>query len=204
MKLCIVGNGPSAKGHGAEIDACDFVVRIKAFWENAAVNAGQRVDAVAWLGTEEAKWKKHGPDGFDHWRTWCSEQYIVNGGGWPARKVFFETFAEGKITHRLSGQLHLRVKRSTLKDPSTGIIAIAMALDILEPAELLLYGFDGTLPTLPNYHDARRAPEIPKKGEQYPHDQLREKRVIAGLLNGKWLGEPSTVKLIWPDMPDLK
>ena len=50
MRVCVVGNGPSAQGKGEIIDAADFVVRIKAFWCHGAEDAGSKIDALAWYG----------------------------------------------------------------------------------------------------------------------------------------------------------
>lgn len=42
--VAIVGNGPTAAGKGPEIDACDFVVRIKSFWMHGADDAGTGIN----------------------------------------------------------------------------------------------------------------------------------------------------------------
>ena len=50
MRLCIVGNGPTAASKGDLIDSADFVARIKAWWAHAAADSGTRCDATAWYG----------------------------------------------------------------------------------------------------------------------------------------------------------
>ena len=50
MQVAIVGNGPTANGKGNEIDAADFVVRLKAFWAHGPVDAGRHLDALCWYG----------------------------------------------------------------------------------------------------------------------------------------------------------
>lgn len=53
-KVAVIGQGESARGLGREIDACDFIVRLRAYWYNGAKDAGRKVDAVAWFGSNLA------------------------------------------------------------------------------------------------------------------------------------------------------
>ena len=201
MRVCIVGNGPSAEGHGAEIDACDFVIRIKAFWAFGAENAGERLDAVAWFGTQEEVWREGPVLTCNHWRTWSDEQYVFNCNGWPARRVFFEYWTQqtAESIVRLPHPVWERLAIWLGSHPSTGIVAVAMALHFLDVSELVLYGFDSTTLDRPNFHDAR-PPENP---EINVHDTLEEKRAIARIATGRWLNASTTVKLTWPDKPEM-
>ena len=197
MRVCIVGNGPSAEGHGAEIDACDFVVRIKAFWVYGAENVGQRCDAVATYGDWRA-WRQQPPFSGEYWISQTLKQIEENSVGWE-RLAFISRIANLQPLRWLPQPMWDSLLQQIGSHPSTGIVAVCMGLAIIQPDELLLYGFDGTTPDKPNYHDARR----PNPNDPHAHDQLAEKRAIAELLDGQWMGEPSRVKLTWPDMPDM-
>ncbi len=208
--MCIVGNGPSAEGRGREIDGCDFVVRVNAWWRYAAEDAGSRIDAVAWFGADQDLWSRAPKLACEHWRTWCLEQYESV----PGRREYFDKVAAGRKVYPLCDADWKAVHDYLHRHPSTGFIAIAMAINRWPHCELYLYGFDSTTPDRPNYWDARGRP-----GSSTPHDMVREKRAIAGLIPGRrvkwinrtgqrcnsssprWLGQPSTVKLIWSNAP---
>ncbi len=203
MKVCIVGNGPSAEGHGPEIDASDFIVRMKAFWLFGAVDSGERCDAWAWFGETDPRRAEAVPEADidnvgarEHWFTQCNLQIPETK---RYRLELAQRFSDVARWRQISDTLWKRMRAHLGRFPSTGITAVAMAIDLLPVDELLLFGFDGTTPDKPNYHDARR----PNPNDPHAHDQLAEKRAIAELLDGQWLGEPSKVKLIWPDMPEL-
>lgn len=195
MRVCVVGNGPSAEGRGHEIDACDFVVRVKAWWANGAVDAGQRCDAHAHYGW--GRWddrpKLHG----EHWFTQTISQVRQNPEGWD-RLAFFVNRATFEAVRFAPDKLWDAAFKRLGKHPSTGFMTVGMAMEIVKPTAIVLYGFDGTTPDRPNYDDARGPADT-----KCSHDQLAEKRAIADLHNGTWLGQPSTVDLEWPDMPDL-
>lgn len=196
MKLCVVGNGPSAKGHGAEIDACDFVVRIKAWWENGAEDAGSRCDALAHYGLCPGGSVLPRPTG-EHWITQTVAHIEGHDDGWD-RLDYINRVANHRPIRWLTTEAWWRLQRHIKSDPTTGIIAVFIGLIVAQPAELLLYGFDSTTTDRPNFWDARETTE-----RKSPHDVLAEKRIIAKIANGKWLGKPTETKLIWPDMPEL-
>lgn len=201
MKLCIVGQGPSAKGRGREIDACDFVVRMKAFWLHGAENAGEKISAWAWFGDKEWPGDAVGPSSqCEHWLTHCKVQ-IATALKVGQKRVQRAKEAAGRAGYRqLSDRLWTRARVHLDRHPSTGFIAVCMGMDRFHRPDLVLYGFDSTGPQRPNYWDARRPPEPDCK---HHHHVLAEKRAIAEIRNGMWLGAPTTATLTWPDMPDI-
>lgn len=211
MKLCIVGQGPSAKGRGREIDACDFVVRMKAFWAYGAEDAGDKISAWAWYGYAGPKGDavpkeaiaSRVPGGTEHWFTHCRYQVISNPNSHPARldNAIFAT--EGDSFHQLSDDLWRRAEQNLGYHPSTGFVAICMGLDRFPDAELVLYGFDSTTPDRSNYWDARGGLG-PGDEPNLPHRVDLEKRAIAEIRDGTWLGLPTAATLTWPDMPEMK
>lgn len=193
MRIAVIGNGPSAKGLGAEIDACDFVVRtgqcINAFKEN---EAGTKLSAWAWPGYP--KMNRYVPKG-KGWQMW-----VTCPAEWHKGEVRMPNVARIANQHKLNVQVlnlneytKVRVACKALsgKDlpPTTGILAIHMAL-MKKPAELLLAGFDCTIPTQPGfcYADGRKGLSVKL------HDYTAEKVLTGHLLEGKWLGaEVATV-----------
>ncbi|MHC4867290.1 MAG: hypothetical protein ACYTEX_24720 [Planctomycetota bacterium] len=203
MRLCIVGQGPSAEGKYEEIDSCDFVVRIKSFWKHGADRAGRRLDALAsygdWGGWKDAPSWVTGGD-HEYWLT----QTVLQIKGHPnetawQRLEFVSQRLKLRCMRWLPVDLWRRAEGRLGSHPSTGFVSVCMAMEIKRPDELVLYGFDSTLPGRPNYGDARH----PDPNDRHSHDVLEEKRAIAEILRGTWLGKPTSTKLIWPDMPDL-
>lgn len=198
VRICIVGQGPTAEGHGAEIDACDIVVRLKNYWRCGADNAGGKVDVVAHYGDGWANPPKAAGMA-EQWFTQTPRQLQLKG-------------KEGELRLRLLVEhLHLGTMRWATEElwckvagylwgqhPSTGMMAVAMALDLHPDCELVLYGYDSTTPDKPNFWDAKQLTE-----KKAPHDVLAEKRAIAEILCGCWLGFPTKATLCWPQMPEL-
>lgn len=209
MKLCIVGQGPSAKGRGREIDACDFVVRMKAFWAYGAEDAGDKISAWAWYGYAGPKGDavpkeaiaSRVPGGTEHWFTHCRQQVIDNLKTHPARFDDAIYASGGDPFHQLPDDLWGRAEQYLDRHPSTGFVAICMALDRFPDAELVLYGFDSITPARPNFWDARGG--VRHEGK-LPHRVDLEKRAIAEIRDGTWLGRPTAATLTWPDMPEMK
>lgn len=203
MKICVVGNGPSAKGHGAEIDACDFVVRIKAFWDFGAVDTGSKVNAIAWFGAQRKAWwdrdLSNGVPPCEHWRNWCNKQYEESPLPWMRAKAFFDYITCGLSVATVSECQWMRAVRYLDRHPSTGFVAIVMVLDRWPTCKLLLTGFDATIAGRRDYYDARHR----KHSDPIIHDMVAEKRAIAELFDGTWLGEPSEASLTWLDMPEI-
>jgi hypothetical protein len=205
MKVCIVGNGPSAKGRGREIDACDFVVRMKAFWLYGAEDAGEKIDAWAWYGHTGTAGdgvpvkdiSSQIPRHIEHWFTRCDQQAAWLGDDGQLRVRKAKNVASRDVFHQLTDQLWSRANEYLYYHPSTGFVTLAMALHRWPDAAVVLYGFDSTTPERPNYYDAR--PPVNTVG--YTHHVLTEKRAIAEIHNGTWLGKPTAATLTWPDMP---
>ena len=84
--------------------------------------------------------------------------------------------------------------------PTTGFTALDMALRILNPELIKLYGFDATVEGKPGWGDAREVIKwLPSAGG---HDMLAEKQAIAALRDtGVWLGKPCDTKIVWPGAP---
>lgn len=198
MKLCIVANGPSAEGHGREIDACDFVVRMKKYWKAGAKNAGRTIHAWATRGNLDAYQEQR--ENVEHWYVLqCSffanrgqekfkqEMLDMNNRG-RGRRILWAARADYEELHNYLG-----------KSPSTATVVIYMALQVFPACELVLYGFDSTTPDRPRYKDARPS------GDNTPntlHDFVAEKRAVAEIHKGTWLGKPTAATLTWPDMPE--
>jgi len=205
MRVCIVGNGPSAEGKGREIDACDFVVRMKAYWAHGAADAGTKTNAVAWFGYHGA-WQGTAHIGLcsgvpltvEHWMTHSPFQLIRASVTGRKRMAFFIQQA-GMSPVRWLPHLLWRPMFRHLdeRDPSTGFVTVGMAIHLFPECDLVLYGFDSTHPELPNYCDARCNVIDPV------HNMLLEKKAILELANGQWLGRPTACSLTWPDQPDI-
>lgn len=210
MRVCVVGNGPSAKGRGREIDACDFVVRIKAFWLHGAENTGEKTNALAYYGSWAGAWDRMSElrRSCEHWFTHSPRQIEALKDIGYEQMGFVCHCAELKPIRWLTNQLWDQMTDYVKRHPSTGFVTVGMAMEILDIDELVLYGFDSTTVDRPNYTDARldwvidHLPFLPP-GRQLAHDTLAEKRAIAEIGQGTWLGKPCEVELVWPDMPDL-
>ena len=202
MKICVVGNGPTAKGKGREIDAADFVVRIKAWWVHGAADAGRRCDATAWYG-DLCGWDTvPKPLRCQHWFT-----HALGVKPLQERLRTFSAQAGIQVIRWLPASLFDHARQHLGFYPTTGFVAVVMALAIYSHAELWLYGFDSCGQNEPNFDDARRT--LPRSqqpsGKMLPgcHNHLREKQVFAELLEGTWLGEKVDVRLKWHAMPDF-
>lgn len=207
MKLCVVGNGPSAEGKAKEIDACDFVVRIKTWWQCAAENCGEKWDAhvhYGW-GTWDLRPRFRGV----HWFSQTISQVRQHPQGWE-RLSFLANRAPLERIVLLPDTIWDAAFRYLGRHPSTGFVAVCMAIEICKPNQLVLYGYDSTTIERPNYWDAQGEPVDylgkplrERKGWSPPHDQLAEKRAIAEIAEGRWLDGETETKLIWPDKPDF-
>lgn len=197
MKLCIVGQGPTAKGHGKEIDACDKVVRIKTWWHAGATDTGSKWDVHAHYG--DGFWDDRPEFHGEHWWTQTMCQVRRNPAGW-SRLSFVANRARYEPVRFAPDALWDAAFARLQRHPSTGFMVVAMAMEIVEPSELVLFGFDGTTPDEPRMYNDARGGRVDTKCS---HDLLAEKRAIAEILGGAWLGEPCRTKLYWPQMPEL-
>jgi len=203
VKVCVVGNGPSATDRSNEIDACDFVVRLKQYWLHGAENAGRKIHALAWFG-EEFDGASDGYVDCEHWFTQSpSVVFDIAAGGFDQGRIaYFNRVVNLRQARWATDAMLERAYRHLGKHPSCGFTAIDMALALFAPCELVLYGYDSTTLDRPNYADARYP--LPEKFRLHPpHDMLAEKRAIAELGEGCWLGAAIDVELVWPDKPEL-
>jgi len=216
MKMCIVGNGPSAGGKAAEIDACDFVVRMSGWWQSGAADSGHKLNAYAWFGAQEQRAipEQYALVPFEHWitlpllRCWpphTTPKGKPHGGQWmnvvdksTLRPIRWVTQAmwnrEWAVLTQLSDA------KTPDCPPSTGFTAIDMAIHLYQPAEIVLYGYDATRKDRPGWGDHN-----PQWDDNGPHDLHLEKWLIDKLLtDGIWLGKPCNVKITWPDNPIMR
>ena len=195
MRVCIVGQGPSAEGRGTEIDACDIVVRMKEFWNCGASDAGEKTDVVAYYGGSAACAQEYGKE---HWMTHNPARLIKLETMGRRRIETFVNWANGRPIVWLDDDYWQRMHDYLNRDPSTGFVACGMAIRRYPGCRLVLYGFDSTTVDRPNYWDAQ---QLAKK--KVAHCVMAEKLAIAEIFKGRWLGEKTAVTLNWPDMPEL-
>ena len=203
--MAIVGNGPSAEGKADEIDGYEFVVRLRDWWRCAAEHAGDKISAHAYFCWWD-NWQADPHKGFEHWFTWCPEQLEHAGSlGWQ-RLAFFNRRAGGGRVRWLTNARWNQLRGALGDHPSTGIVAVTMAIDRFRsvPIELGLYGFDSTTPERPNFFDAREANKVQNEQYQVTHNILAEKRLLADLQGrGEWINGKRDIKVTWPDKPEL-
>lgn len=201
--VCIVGQGPSAKGQGRIIDSADIVVRLKAFWAHGAEDVGSKLDILAWYGC---------PIGWDHpdkpelrceyWITQSTEQWFGKGPRQLERAIHAE-FAKKTVGtstfHQLPHKRWRELARALRGEyPSTGFVAVDMAMNILKPEKLILFGYDATHPDREGWADARDGSPWTTCG----HPMAMEKWMIAQITMGSWCGNRCNTQLEWPHMPE--
>ena len=200
MNVCVVGSGPTAQGKGKLIDACDFVVRLKRFWLEGATDVGYSCNAIASYDypiemTVFTKWANA-----EFWITQTPQQLLAtHDADWL--EMFTVRHGLGVIRW-LSGLSWTEITSALGHHPSTGFVAICMAMELLTPDVLTIVGFDQLTPANPNFHCARRK-ITPAQCAKPNHDFVAEKRGIAELEESKWLGKECHTKLVWSDKPDI-
>lgn len=216
MRLCIVGNGPSASGKAVEIDACDFVVRMCGWWRSGPQDTGRRLDAYAWFGAEEQRDvpEQYAFAPFEHWMTlpllrcWpphTTPKGLPHGGQWmnlveKANLRAIRWVTEDMWQREMAILTLLSETKRPTAPPSTGFTAVDMAIHLYRPDEIHLYGFDATLPGRPGWGDNN-----PQWCDSGPHDLDLEKQLIHKLAaEGIWINRPCGVKVTWPDDPIAK
>ena len=194
--VAVVGNGPTAERHGAEIDAADFVVRVTDCRLMGAGGAGARIDALAWYCCRGEP--LHAPPGdYEHWITLppsrCWPPNELHMGGWL--RIVDQAAARNPLAWITDYQWQ-KEELAIGRPPTTGLTAVHMALLQLEPARLVLAGFDATTPDRPGF-DNRPGSEN--------HDFQAEKRLLAGLRDHRtFLGQEwDCCEVEWIDPPDL-
>lgn len=220
MRVAVVGNGPSAAGRGAEIDACDRVVRCNRCFDTGASGAGSKLDALAVYGNESlrAGLSDAGvlagaaslggilPPACEVWLTLppsrcrpfapehCGNVLVAQAlaGLRPIRWIPEAAWAEELA--------HLCGLRGGWSAPSTGFTAVDLALRVWRPDELLLCGFDATEPGASGWNDARDEPWPLVQAQG--HGLAVEKLCFATLRDrGLWLGQPCATRVLWAGTP---
>jgi hypothetical protein len=187
--VCVVGNGHSALGRGAEIDAHDFVVRCTSFVTAHRGESGGRVDAWAWFGSP-ALWPavlKY-PDGKPEcWFVLPRAGKAFNG---KAMDFAAKVAAERKMPFYCVDPLLFAAARNALKSqPSTGFIAVLMAICRLHPARLTLVGFDATLPTNYGWDEPYPVrPWVTDGKRAFGHNFVLEKMLLDDIAKKKRFG----------------
>jgi len=214
--VAIVANGPSGTGHGSEIDACNFVVRMNAWITEGPLNAGRKVSALCGFcdgnhisskgltnGLEIPDWLKKRRD----WELWCpiaaegflAAPTIENVGDWK----WLLTNADGRPM-RLIGLStvtktanYMKKMGAQFKFLSLGMACFSLTM-ALQPKRLHIWGYDATKFGLPTYDWAQRKLTWVSAW----HDFVTEKILIAEIVDkGTWLGEATTTKLVWHGRP---
>lgn len=155
MRVCVVGNGPSANGRGAHIDGYDFVVRCNRF-KQAFVgdSAGRKLSAFAWAGLK--RWNKIVPPGkFEMWIT-CPEAWhkgkerLTNARAICKKRKLKLRVIDLHRYMEVRRALEALSPKTGKFPPTTGLLAVDMAL-AAGAKELLIVGFDATTPEEPGW-----------------------------------------------------
>lgn len=194
MRVAVVGNGPSAAGRGAEIDAHDFVVRCNAFGLAGALDAGVKLSAWAWFACPVvAERMGQAPAGdYCFWMTKPLAQWGCSDIVDPRLLI---RWAAGRPIRWVPIAYAKEVAEALGAEPTTGFMAVDMAIRMLRAPEIGLYGFDAVRPGEPGWGDAR---EVWPWLVNYPHRQDLEKIAFTRLRDeGTWLGQPCATRLNW-------
>jgi hypothetical protein len=173
-RVAVVGNGPSLLTHsyGAQIDACDEVVRINAYQLGGAY--------AAHVGNKVTVWTTYmDPDGYavprEVW--WCEFGYIhmpeerKRAEAWCLRNKARFVWLPDDVIERAFKELAITPDERQRKNgcgmkPSTGIIAIECARVEWPASEIYVAGFDGFV-TGDSYHyydtESKLTPSVCRK-----------------------------------------
>jgi len=189
MRIAVIGNGASAQGLGTLIDGCDLVVRTgqwtRVFGKG---RAGKKMSAWAWPGY--AKMNRFLPRGTG-WQMWVTCPFEWHKGKHRlknCRKLAQLKNLKLRVLD-LKTYLAARNKIHPLKPPSTGFLAVVMAVG-LAPEKLVLAGFDAGLTGKHLYADGRGF-------SRTLHPYAAEAAMLGKLERGEWLGKPSSIEVDW-------
>jgi hypothetical protein len=209
-KVALIGNGPSSTDCGAEIDACDFVVRQARWISQGGKNSGQKVSAICGYNqnTEIPSWLL---DRWD-WELWCnmssacfkSEPTVQDPGDW--RWLFHVSDGRSIRLARNSiisqTVIHLRYVSKRRKYPpylDLGLVCIAMAID-LGAKNLHLWGYDRT--GFGNPNDDWGQEKYATEKDQLHHDYSARAVMISELVDKQlWCGVPVSIEAVWHGRP---
>jgi hypothetical protein len=183
---------------GDEIDAHDIVVRMKAYWLHGAENCGTKLSVWAtYPDLHAGVTPPSEPD--ELWITHCPGQ--IRRAGREEGLVDIRRRHLGSNAMQLEDTDWHACFARLGKHPSTGFVTGAMAIRSYPTCELSLYGFDSTTPDRDDFWDARRPYGGGDERTALHHGIMNEKRELAKIAQGLWLGEPCEVTLNWPCKP---
>lgn len=194
VRVAVVGNGPSAAGKGAEIDAHDFVVRCNAFSLASAPDCGTKLSAWAWFAFPAVADRLGSAPGGDYC-VWMTKPLAQWGCSDVVDPRLLIRWAAGRPIRWVTADFAKVAACALGAEPTTGFTAVDMAVRMLGASELTLYGFDATTPDRPGWGDARTV--IPWQAD-YPHRQDLEKIAFTRLRDeAQWLGRSCGTRLAW-------
>jgi len=180
MRVAIVGNGPSAQAFSAEIDGAGIVVRCTDF--AARKPPGYRLDVWAWYGNR-AQCPSPNPAPQGDYRVWCTVPTCAVGRHQTASIDNLCLQAGGRFVDIVPDTVWGALSDVLGTGPSTGLSAIGMAMHLLRPSEVWLFGFDAT------------------EESKDEHNFKAEKLLIAKMERHEWLGRPMPTRLTWFGKP---
>jgi hypothetical protein len=190
-------------GMGGMIDSHDFVVRCTSWVTAHRGQSGAKISAWAWFGSP-ALWPKVYAIPEGRWESW----FVLVPSG-KTFNVSASYFAKGVATahgpnYEIDPALWNLAKSVLRVQPSTGFLAVLMALQRLHPSRLTIVGMDCTLPTNPYWDEPFRVKNWPTDGKRaFGHNYVREKQLLAGSVKNKrfgpmfweteidWIGRPA-------------
>lgn len=179
MRIAVVGNGPSAARFGHEIDSAGIVVRCTDFPRRNP--PGVRLDVWAWYGSPAHCPSSHASPQGDY-RIWCTVPTCMIGKHSTASIDNLCLQAAGRFVDIVPDSIWLAMADEIGCGPSTGISAVALAMFLLRPSEIWLFGFDCL---------------EAKDGHDFP----AEKRLLSRLERHEWLKRPTPTRLCWFGKP---
>lgn len=191
MRIAVIGNGPSSRQHEVVWNQANRVVRCNiygtgrcdiwaSYFEKPVIEAAQR------LGQDMS-----GPEMFWQTMTPTTDRALIP---WEDTTASAHRVANGRPVRQFSDSEYIELSAEIgERRPSTGLIAVRMALDLC-PRELILAGFDALRPGLPGWNDEL----VPWKENPPYHDFQAEKASLERLVAGKaFCGFHWRTKIVW-------
>jgi hypothetical protein len=172
--VAVVGNGPSAAGLAADIDAHDFVIRINWFQIQAAQSTGTKLSAWVFMGNPVDPADATPPLGdYEIWYTRIPYEL-------PGLLLAITTAANRQIRF-LTEKENAALASILNAEPSSGIRAVKMAINRFHTSRINVYGFDCTTPEHPTtWKDAGEGNPgtFPWRKTNLPHNFVGEKILL--------------------------
>jgi hypothetical protein len=210
LKVAVIGNGPSGNNQGELIDACDFVVRIQLWKKTGPVAAGNKTNAVVGFNKNTIEFPDAPNTSFE---VWCHIPFSLlpyKPGAYVDVNLLelIEFVSNPLVAFRFSplwgcikAIKYLEDNRVKPDRPylSSGLATITMALSVLKPDELHIWGFDAMKAEgLVQYGSS-----VQDFGANSLHDYAAEKKMLTEFEDkGLWCGESINTKLIWHGRPE--